>query len=100
MSIEQINIAVAAYFGLTTAELLGRRRFPHFARARQMTMYLARKHTKRSFAEIGDFFDRDHSTIVSGVQVMAACVARDTAMADHVRMIEFHLVEKEAAVTA
>ncbi len=60
---------VAAYFGLTAADLTGRRRTADVAHARQVAMYLLREENSLSLPAIGEHLGgRDHSTISHGVE--------------------------------
>lgn len=65
----QIEKAAAAYFGHTLAELRSPRRYLPLVRARQITMYLAKKLTPYSFPAIAKHFgNRDHTTVFHGVR--------------------------------
>ncbi len=60
---------VAAYHGLTAADLTGRRRTADVARARQIAMFLLREENALSLPAIGDHLGgRDHSTVSHGVE--------------------------------
>ena len=52
------------------------------AHARQVAMYLSRKLTKSSFPEIGQKFNKDHSTVISAVRKVEQDVARACAVSD------------------
>jgi chromosomal replication initiator protein len=45
-------------------------RHAHIAQARQIAIYLIKKHTKLSLEEIGDMFNRDHATVLYSIQVI------------------------------
>lgn len=45
-------------------------REPSVTRARHMGYYLARKYTDLSFTALGKFFQRDHTTVISGVRTV------------------------------
>lgn len=55
---------VADFFHLAADDIHGHNREYHIAHARQIAMYLARKHTPLSFPAIAREFDREHTTIV------------------------------------
>lgn len=60
-----IENAVAAFFGLSPADLHTSRKARTIALARAIAMFLARKHTDMSFPEIGRFMgNKNHSTVV------------------------------------
>lgn len=65
LSVADIEQSVAAYFGLTPADLHTSRKSRTIALARNVAMYLARKHTALSFPEIGRLMgDKDHTTVL------------------------------------
>ena len=74
-TLESIQNAAAAAFGLSRERLLARDRSPKVALARQVAMYLARELTEVSLPEIGRGFGRDHSTVVHAHKRIAADVA-------------------------
>ncbi len=58
---------VADYFNLSPEELIGKQRTKNLVVARQITMYLMREKTHRSFAEIAkELGNRNHATILHG----------------------------------
>ena len=61
---------VCARRGVTRAELCGRRRTRSLARARHELWYLMIEHPERyySHSEIGRLFERNHTSIMSGVR--------------------------------
>ena len=67
--IRDIKLEVAEFYDLTVRDLDSRDRTKPVARARHIAMYLSRKLTDRSIAQIGIAFEhRDHSTIVSAIK--------------------------------
>ena len=63
--ISDIESAVATYFGTTPANLHSSKKDRTVALARHFSMYLARKHTKMSFPEIGRFMgNKNHATVL------------------------------------
>ena len=60
--------AVAQVTGISALHIQGPRRTPIVAHARQMAMMLMYEHCHlSSYTKIGDFMDRDHSTVRHGV---------------------------------
>jgi chromosomal replication initiator protein len=84
--------AVAAGCDLRAAELLGRQRTSHIARARQVAMFLCRKHTGLSFPALGRFFQRDHTTVQHGVEKVQAALPGDRELALLVQRLELALL--------
>ena len=68
MTIGGIVSAVAAHYDLPASELLGPRRHARVTEARHVAMALVRKRTAVSLPELGRYFDRDHTTCLSGVR--------------------------------
>lgn len=64
-NIENIQKAVADYYGLTVEILKGKKRSANIAYPRQIAMYLCRMLTEESFPRIGlEFGGKDHSTVI------------------------------------
>ncbi len=83
VTIDAIQKAVAAHFGLRVSDLKGPRRHRAVARPRMLAMYLARERTQASFPAIGQAFGgRDHSTALSACRRIEALVADDPELAD------------------
>ena len=64
ISLESIQHVVASQFGLTNADLLGKKRSRRFAEPRMIAMFLARELTSHSSTEIGAAFGRNHATVL------------------------------------
>jgi chromosomal replication initiator protein len=65
LGLDDIDQVVATYFGLTPADLHTSRKTRTLALARNIAMYLARKHTRMSFPEIGrSMGNKNHSTVI------------------------------------
>lgn len=68
MTLDAIPAAVAAYYGLTQAELLTPSRHRFYVRPRQVAMYLAREQGRWSLEQIARCFDRHHTTVLHGIR--------------------------------
>ena len=62
VTMDMIKRAVCKTFDITRADLIGKRKFQRFVRARQVGMYLARELTDKSFPQIGIAFGNRHHT--------------------------------------
>ena len=58
----------AKYFSISPEDIKGPSRTKLFVSSRQISMYLIRTLTNFSLAEIGDFFSRDHSTVINSLK--------------------------------
>ena len=65
VTVDRILQVVAAYYGVTVADLKGNSRKANIAYARHMAIFLMRQNTDLSFTEIGRSVGRDHATTMS-----------------------------------
>lgn len=68
LTIADIQREVADFYKIRLTELMSCRRCRSIARARQVAMWLAKRHTPRSMSEIGRRFDRDHTTVLYAIK--------------------------------
>lgn len=60
---------VSDHLDVTEKEMFSIHRYRRLVEARQLSMFLIRKHTRRSFKEIGLLFGgRDHTTAIHSIQ--------------------------------
>jgi len=74
-----ISDQVAREFRLRSGDLQSKSRQQRIAFARQLAMYLCRKITGAPFENIGEHFNRDHSTVIHAYQLIERRMARDAA---------------------
>lgn len=67
-TVDSIQKAVARYYSIKVADLLGHTRQRSIARPRQIAMFLAKRMTDRSLPEIGQAFHRDHTTVLHAIK--------------------------------
>lgn len=77
---------VAAHYGLTRQVLLSPRRTAPIARARHMAMYLLREQGM-TYAQIGRFLRRDHSTALYGYSRIQTSSLREPAVRRDLTML-------------
>lgn len=70
LSPEQIVKAVAGHYGILVEDVMGKSQTREMATPRQVAMYLIRERLKWPFQKIGDFFGRDHSTVMGGIKLV------------------------------
>lgn len=91
-TIADIQQIVAEYHNMTTNDIRRRDQSWTYSRPRQLAMYLARYITDSSYPELGAAFDRDHTTVISGVMHIQQLIRREPPVAELViklrRMIE------------
>ncbi len=75
LTVGDIESVVAAYFGITPADIHSSRRTRTVSLARMIAMYLVRKHTTMSFPEIGRAMGKNHSSVVLAIQRLNKALA-------------------------
>lgn len=75
-SIRDVAEGVCQGFKVTMDDLRNPNRARHIARPRQVAMFLAREMTSYSYPQIGTFFCRHHTTILSGQRRIAAMISQ------------------------
>jgi chromosomal replication initiation ATPase DnaA len=80
-----IQTVAAEQYGLTHAQLLGRRRLPRFVLARHIAMLLCLEMLPgASLPQVGRWFHRDHTTVLHARDVMCRKIAADPKFAKKV----------------
>jgi chromosomal replication initiator protein len=67
---EQIVKAVFSYYGIKKEDILGKSHAREYSLPRQIAIYLLREKLHWPFKKIGQYFSRDHSTIISSVKLI------------------------------
>lgn len=94
--IERIQRIVAKHFNVTKQEIVSSRRTRSIVRPRQISMYLAKTMTNRSFPDIGRRFGgRDHTTVLHAVRKIESLMADDPGLANEVSLLR-RLIEDMA----
>ncbi|MDR1351954.1 MAG: chromosomal replication initiator protein DnaA [Treponema sp.] len=68
ISIDIIQRVVADYFSLPSSDIKGKKRTQNIVFPRQLAMHIAREITEFSTTEIGQYFGRDHTTVMHACQ--------------------------------
>lgn len=79
ITVEEIIERVAIVRGTTVDKILTKSRSQRLAYIRGEAMYLSRRLTDRSFPQIGESFNHDHTTVMSACAVIAERVANKPA---------------------
>lgn len=73
-----IERVVCDLFGLEATDLKSARRTRSVSEPRMLAMYLARRHTRAAYSEIGEYFGgRNHATVISADRKVADWLVRD-----------------------
>jgi len=85
--------AVSTYFNISRRELLSKCRTHDVAQARQIAMYLGKKHTGRPYSEIGKALGgKNHATVLYACTQIHDCMSYDRILRQQVSEIENQLV--------
>jgi chromosomal replication initiator protein len=68
--IRKLNKYVAYSEGITVKDLVGKSRLTKVNRARQVCMYVLKKHTKLTLTEISAEYNRHHATTIHSFKVI------------------------------
>ncbi len=80
-TIEKIQEAVSAHYGLTVAKLTSPSREQKIALPRQVAMYLCRELARETFQSIAEKFNkRDHTTVIAAVDRVRGLIETDEAV--------------------
>ena len=89
ISIEYIQKLVCEYFEIPVDAVKSKSRKREIVQARQISMYLAKSHTKASLKSIGQFFGgRDHSTVIYACQTVDDLIDTDKKFKSWVQDIQ------------
>lgn len=84
VKIEKILSAVTKKYGVSLEELKGKKRSREIALARHIAIYIVRQMTEKSYPEIGKIFNRDHTTVLSSIEVIDKRMKEDVMVESEV----------------
>jgi chromosomal replication initiator protein len=93
LSLEALLMVSADYFGIPVSELTGRNRSAKISVPRQIIMYLMREEVGASFPQIGQALNRDHTTVMHGIQRVTADLETDGDLAKTISAVRSKLYE-------
>lgn len=80
LNFEDIVMQICRGFNLTIDQLNSRSRKREYVVARNAAYYLARKHTDLSLQQIGERFNRKHSSVLKGITSLEQEISRESLM--------------------
>lgn len=84
---QMISEFVGSQFKVSMKDMQSRSRKKALTFPRQVAMYLSRKHTSESLAEIGRIFNRDHSTVLHSIKKVTDLTRRDNSVEAQVDLL-------------
>ena len=95
ITIEEIIEKVCAHYNLDESAIHTKTRKREIVQARQIAMYLAKKHTDHSSSKIGQLIgNRDHATVLHACKIMKDLVEVDKSFKNEVAEIESTIRQK------
>ncbi len=89
---EVVISLIARHFNLRIRDLRSATRSPRITTPRQIAMYLLRRHCSLSYPEIGQRFDRHHTTALHSVRQIARRLDDNGSLRSSVRLLEKELL--------
>lgn len=87
LTTQMIMELVSSQFKVSIKEMQSKSRKRVITFPRQISMYLSRKFTDQSLAEIGKSFNRDHSTVLHSIKVVSNKLVRDTSVSAQMELL-------------
>lgn len=84
---KMIRDFIGCQYNVSVEELKSRSRKRSVAFPRQMGMYLTRKYTDQSLADIGSLYNRDHSTVLHAIKVITRDRSRKNAVREQIDIL-------------
>jgi len=78
---------VGCQYNVSVTDLKSKSRKRSITFPRQVGMYLTRKYTDQSLADIGALYNRDHSTVLHAIKVITQNRSRKTAVREQINML-------------
>ena len=85
---EAIRNFVGTQFRISVEELKSRSRKRSVSFPRQVAMYMTRKYTSQSLADIGGLYNRDHSTVLHAIRTITRDMSRDASVGEQIELLD------------
>lgn len=96
LSLAYILDFIGEQFKVTPEDLKSRSRKRSISHPRQIAMYLSRKFTKESLADIGGLYNRDHSTVLHAIKVITMEMVRQGSVREQIDLLSSKLKKTDA----
>lgn len=93
LTIATISDLIASQYKVTVKDMQSRSRKKNLTFPRQVAMYLCRKHTEDSLADIGRAFNRDHSTVLHSIKKVTTMKNRSASIEAQMEMLNDKIQE-------
>ena len=93
LNFEMITRQVSEYYNLDPDQIFTKSRKREINDARQMVMYLAKKHTKMPFKQIGTRLSRSHATVLHACKMIEERISLEKQLQEDIEHIEAQLMK-------
>jgi chromosomal replication initiator protein len=93
LNAQLISELVGSQFKISIEDMQSKCRKKKFSFPRQVAMYLSRKHTDETLADIGRAFNRDHSTVMHSIKVISGLNRRDTSVSAQIDLLSDKVIK-------
>ncbi|MCW5212365.1 chromosomal replication initiator protein DnaA [Desulfobulbus sp. TB] len=83
-----IRDIISSQYKISVEELISRSRKRAVSFPRQIAMYLTRKYTEESLANIGNLYNRDHSTVMYAVKVIHRDIVQKNSVRQQLELLK------------
>ncbi|MDW7774206.1 MAG: chromosomal replication initiator protein DnaA [Desulfobulbaceae bacterium] len=84
---ETIRSFIGNQFKITVDQLKSKSRKRSISFPRQVGMYITRKYTDQSLADIGDLYKRDHSTVLHAIKVVTREMSKESSVNEQIELL-------------
>lgn len=84
---EKIIENISKRYGVSIDDIKGKRRAKDIMTARHISIFVIRRVTELSLQSIGKIFDRDHSTVLSSIEVVTQAMKKDSTFEHEINSI-------------
>ena len=85
---EAIRNFVSTQFRVSVEEMMSRSRKRAVSFPRQVAMYMTRKYTSQSLADIGGLYNRDHSTVLHAIRTITRDMSRNASVGEQIDLLD------------
>jgi len=87
----EIALIVARHFNVWHEAMRHKTRRRDITKARQISMYLLKKHTTKSAVQIGEMFNRDHATVLHAIKTVQKDMETNIVYRENVMQITYKI---------
>ena len=92
ISIELIKKTIAKFYDISVDDLISKKRKKTITIPRQIAMFLIKELTKKTHKEIGEAFNRDHSTVVNSLKKVKMNLESDIRIKKEIKELKRMLI--------